>query len=129
MHIAIQNDPENDDQTLKEFWAIESSGTFPSDKSTGHSWTLICNIQSHAKTRDPIWLKKDHPTLPSGIQVKRSLVRRLADSPEIMKAYNQIIKELEKRGFIEKVVVDQIPSVDNMQSSTILTTSSCQKRI
>jgi len=36
MHIGIINDPESTNQTLKRFWAIESSGTLPAVKSFDH---------------------------------------------------------------------------------------------
>ena len=51
--------------------------------------------------------KEDHAPLPSNYEVcqqrTRSLVCRLAITPDLMKMYNQIIKEQERRGFVEKV--------------------------
>ena len=36
MHIAIQGDHVNEDQTPENFWTIESSGTFPAEKDSDH---------------------------------------------------------------------------------------------
>ena len=65
--------------------------------------------------------KEDHAPLPSNYQVTkrrtRSLVKRLSDTPDLMKIYNQIIKEQENRGFIEKVV-EKSP-LNNCQTPTV----------
>ena len=51
--------------------------------------------------------KDDHAPLPSNLQVcerrTRSLAHRLIQTPNLIKSYNEIIKEHERRGFIEKV--------------------------
>ena len=51
--------------------------------------------------------KEDHPVLPSNYSVcyrrTRSLARRLAKTPELLKQYGRIIEEQERRGFIERV--------------------------
>ena len=107
MHIGIH---ENDNQTLERFWAIESSGTIPTvKKSDGFMDTYLNSITRREDgsyvVRFP-W-KEDHAPLPSNYEVcqrrTRSLVRRLANTPDLMKTYNQIIKEQERRGFVEKV--------------------------
>ena len=43
----------------------------------------------------------------------RSLVKRLSDTPDLMRIYNQIIKEQESRGFVEKVA--EKPPLNNYQ--------------
>ena len=51
--------------------------------------------------------KDDHAPLPSNLQVceqrTRSLARRLIQTPNLMKSYNEIIKEQKRRRFTEKV--------------------------
>ena len=51
--------------------------------------------------------KEYHAPLPSNFEVcqrrTRSLVRRLATTLDLIKTYNQIIKEQERRGFVERV--------------------------
>ena len=51
--------------------------------------------------------KEDHAPLPSNYEVckrrTRSLARRLANTPKLMVTYDKIIKDQEKRGFVEKV--------------------------
>jgi len=112
MHIGIHNDPGND-QTLARFWEIESSGTLPQEKTTDQFTNTY--LKSITRQDDGSYVakfpwKEDHAPLPSNYQVTkrrtRSLVKRLSDTPDLMKIYNQIIKEQETRNrrFIEKVV-------------------------
>jgi len=110
MHIGIHNDPGND-QTLARFWEIESSGTLPQEKTSDQFTNTY--LKSITRQDDGSYVakfpwKEDHAPLPSNYQVTkrrtRSLVKRLSDTPDLMKIYNQIIKEQENRGFIEKVV-------------------------
>ena len=72
MHIGIHNDPENDDQTLERFWAIESSGTLPAVKH----FDLFMDTYLKTITREENdsyvvkfpW-KEDHAPLPSNYEV------------------------------------------------------------
>jgi len=51
--------------------------------------------------------RQDHPHLPSNCTVctmqTRSLARKLSQEPKLLQLYNDIIREQEQRGFIEKV--------------------------
>jgi len=110
MHIGIHNDPGND-QILARFWEIKSSGTLPQEKTADQFTNPY--LKSITRQDDGSYVtkfpwKEDHAPLPLNYQVikrrTRSLVKRLSDTPDLMKIYNQIIKEQENRGFIEKVV-------------------------
>ena len=58
--------------------------------------------------------KDDHAPLPSNFQVcerrTRSLARRLIQTPTLLKSYNKIIKEQERKGFMEKVISEPMPN-------------------
>ena len=58
--------------------------------------------------------KDNHAPLPSNFQVcerrTRSLACRLIQTPTLMKSYNEIIKEQERKGFIEKVISEPMPN-------------------
>ena len=107
MHIGIH---ENENQTLERFWAIESSGTFStvknSDRFTDTYLSSITRQEDGSYVVRFPW-KEDHAPLPSNFEVcqrrTRSLVHRLASTPDLMKTYDQIIKEQERRGFVERI--------------------------
>ena len=109
LHIAAHKEEEFD---LKQFWSIESLGILPDDNPSDKSF--LANYQATSITRDidgayiagfP-W-KEEHPPLPSNLTIcerrTRALTRRLQQTPELLKCYNDIIKEQDARGFIEKV--------------------------
>ena len=105
MYIGIHSEHGNEDQTLERFWAIESSGK-NSDKFMDTYLNSITRQEDGSYVVRFPW-KEDHTPLPSNYEVcqrrTRSLVRRLASTPDLMKTYNQIIKEQERRGFVERV--------------------------
>ena len=96
---------------MEKFWAIESTGTLPT--VTRESDTFMDTyLSSVTRLNDSSYMvkfpwKDDHAPLPSNLQVcerrTRSLARKLIQTPNLMKSYNEIIKEQERRGFIEKV--------------------------
>ncbi|VDI24580.1 Hypothetical predicted protein [Mytilus galloprovincialis] len=51
--------------------------------------------------------KPDHEPLPTNFFVTKrrteNVIRKLSQDPEMLKVYGQIIKDQERRGFIEKV--------------------------
>ena len=110
MHIGIHSEHGNENQTLERFWAIESSGTFPTAKNSERFMDTYLNSITQQEDGSYVvrfpW-KEDHAPLQSNYEVcqrrTRSLVRQLASTPDLMKTYNQIIKEQETRGFVERV--------------------------
>ena len=110
MHIGIHSEHGNVDQTLERFWEVKSSGTFPITKNSDRFMdTYLSSITRQENgsyvVRFP-W-KEDHAPLPSNYEVckqrTRSLFHRLASTPDLMRTYDQIIKEQERRGFVERV--------------------------
>ena len=101
-----------DEFDVERFWTVESLGIEShtlDDKAENPS----LEYRSTSITREDggyvaafPW-KKEHPPLPSNFKVcerrTRSLARRLAKSPHLMKTYGDIIADQEKRGFIEQV--------------------------
>ena len=60
--------------------------------------------------------KVDHPALPPNYgncaRLTRAMVRRLAQTPSLLKSYGQIIEEHERRGFMERV--DSVETLDKI---------------
>ena len=110
-HITINSHTDHDNQTIEKFWAIESTGTLPTmTKDCDHFMdtymnSITCLDDGSYMVKFP-W-KDNHPPLPSNFRVcerrTRSLARKLIHTPDLMKSYNEIIKEQERRGFIEKI--------------------------
>jgi len=97
------------------FWQIESMGTSPAEQTADTDF-----LQQYIKnciTVEPSgtyslkfpW-KTNHPVLPSNYTVcakrTRSMVNRLAKTPQLLHLYSHIIEEQEKKGFIEKIEDD-----------------------
>ena len=111
LHIAILSCT-SVTESMNVFWESESVGTVPTGETPDDVF-LRRYMHTHI-TEQPDgtyslrfpW-KDSHPLLPSNYSVcsrrTRSLALRLAKTPELLKMYGEIIKEQEKRGFIEKV--------------------------
>ena len=91
---------------LRRFWDVESLGI------QGKETTLyekFVNSIAFINNRYPVRLpwKEYHPTLPSNYKLSEdrlmSLLRRLRQSPEILKEYDSIIREQLRNGIIESV--------------------------
>ncbi|XP_065893821.1 uncharacterized protein [Dysidea avara] len=96
---------------LEQFWSVEAIGT-TSDKSSDSSFLQTyqdtCVYQSPTGmyvARFP-W-KEDRPFLPSNFAIcqKRTthLLNKLRGTPQLLKIYDEIILEQERRGFIERI--------------------------
>ena len=96
---------------LEQFWSVEAIGTTvnkSSDSSFLKTYQETCINQSPAGmyvAKFP-W-KESRPCLPSNYEIclKRtnSNLNKLRRSPEVLKLYDSIIQDQEKRGFIERV--------------------------
>ena len=98
---------------IEQFWNVEAAGTTPSkEEDPGKQFlrsyiqsSITCQPDGSYSLRFP-W-KQDHPPLPSNYNVcerrTRSLAKRLANTPDILQTYSDIISEQESRGFIEQV--------------------------
>ena len=97
---------------LEQFWSLESLGISPPTDKDEHELflqdyqgsSITRNSDGSYSTKFP-W--KDSLSLPTnyGNCIRRtcSMVRRLAQTPELLKSYGNIIDEHERRGFIERV--------------------------
>ena len=99
------------EHSIEQFWSIESTGTLPAlpqshDQFTDDYLASITRENNGSYVVKFPW-KDNHAPLPSNYKVcerrTRTLVRRLSNTPNLLQAYNNIIQEQEKRGFIEKV--------------------------
>ena len=110
-HVSVS--PPNIEQVVEKFWTIESTGTLPTspqpqsrDHFTDDYLASIVQEDSGSYVVKFPW-RDNHAPLPSNFKIcerrTRALVRRLNNMPDLMRAYNDIIKEQERRGFIEKI--------------------------
>ena len=98
---------------LEQFWSLEAIGISPQYEKNDHE-TFLDNYINTSITRNPDgsfnakfpW-KEDCPILPTNYitceRRTRSMVRRLAATPQLLTTYGNIIAEQETRGFIERV--------------------------
>ena len=106
---------------IAQFWDVEFTGTLPITKSTTVNDqkfpTAYLNSSVHQNSDGSYivgfpW-KCDHPPLPSNRGIcerqTRSLARKLAQTPELLKIYGDIIADQVKRGFIEMVREGEVP--------------------
>ena len=108
-HISVN--PTNIEQTIEKFWTIESTGTLSKspqshDQFTNDYLASIVQEDSGSYVVKFPW-KDSHAPLPSNFKTcerrTRALARRLNNMPDLLQVYNDIIKEQESRGFIEKI--------------------------
>ena len=102
------------------FWDIEQVGTSLTTQSKATSAEQIRTFIDSSVCRDSDgsyivgfpW-KTDHPPLPSNHSVcekrARSLARKLAQTPELLKTYGAIIIDQLSQGFIERVQESDVP--------------------
>ena len=100
----------------KQFWNVEFTGTIPkSTASLTNNQQIADYINSSIRHQadGSYVVKYNHPYLPPnrGICEKRtrSLARKLAQTPELLKIYGNIIAERLTHGFIEKVAESDVP--------------------
>ena len=108
LHVATLQTNEYD---LQRFWAIEGSGASSSCNAARESIqsyidsSISRNNDGSYTARFP-W-KENHPSLPTNKLVcevrTRALVNKLTQTPKLLQAYDNILNEQERRGFIEQV--------------------------
>ncbi|VDI27114.1 Hypothetical predicted protein [Mytilus galloprovincialis] len=104
---------------LEKFWNLESLGVSGSDniksqsevvKEYGEKSIILENGKYTAKLP---W-KPDFLPLPHNMELVKqrtgSVIRRLANKPDLLKMYGDIIMEQERRHFIEKVEETKLPT-------------------
>ena len=113
--LQITSDVPTSEQSLpnlEKFWSVEGIGT---DKVTQFlDLTFLQSYQESAisQTNEGTYVAKfpwkmDKPDLPSNFATCKgrtlTLMNKLRKSPELLQLYDGIIKEQERRGFIERV--------------------------
>ena len=99
---------------IHKFWEIESAGIennsvakskVAQDEMNTYQTTCITFENDKYTARFP-W-KQNHPELPSNEAIAkkrtRNVIARLSKDPEMLKMYNNIIKDQEEKGFVEKI--------------------------
>ena len=108
--LQITSSADQQEFNLQQLWSIEAVGTSPeqSNDTFLHSYQTnsISQMSDGTYTAKFPW-KEDKPHLPSNLAIctsrTKSLLTKLRRHPELLKLYDNIIKEQERRGFIEKV--------------------------
>lgn len=117
MNVMVSH--KNDECDLERFWKVESLGIVEKENQTEDKKYFDHYKQSCLELRGNKYIAKlpwkdDHSTLPSNKEIARRrtecVVNRLAKDPDMLKHYASIISEQEKKGFVEKVKEDAIPS-------------------
>ena len=117
-HVGVMG---TEDTNITQFWDVEFTGTSPTTKSAttrdyqflaAYLKSSVHQNQDGSYTLGFPW-KIDHPPLPSNRSIcerrTRSLARKLAQTPELLQIYDNIIADQVKRGFIERVRECDIP--------------------
>ena len=112
LHVGDSTDVNCD---IQKYWSLETTGTEPqAGKNTNadqqflemYSQRYITRLEDRSYCARFPW-KENHPPLPSNYktcwQRTRSLARRLAQTPDLLKLYDGIITDQCHRGFIEQV--------------------------
>ncbi|XP_060558297.1 uncharacterized protein LOC132718599 [Ruditapes philippinarum] len=98
---------------LERFWKLESIGILPATEEKAsdylHDYQKNCITFENDKYTASLPWKPDHPNLPDNYNITlrrtHNTIRRLREDPPLLQKYDGIIKDQEKRGFIEKVNV------------------------
>ena len=117
-HVGVMG---TEDTDITQFWDVEFTGTSPTTKSAttrdyqflaAYLKSSVHQNQDGSHTLGFPW-KTDHPPLPSNRSIcerqTRSLARKLAQTPELLQIYDNIIAYQVKCGFIERVRECDIP--------------------
>ncbi|XP_071145320.1 uncharacterized protein [Mytilus edulis] len=104
---------------LEKFWNLESLGVSGSDNIKSQSKVVReygekCIILENGKYTAKLPWKPDFLPLPHNMELVKqrtgNVIRRLANKPNILKMYGDIIMEQERRHFIEKVEETKLPT-------------------
>ena len=109
-----------DEPNLEQFWSVEGIGTNAPEDETNPAFlqayqnTCVSQSPEGMYTAKFPW-KEDRPYLPSNLATctrrTHALVNKLRQTPELLRLYDNIIKEQERRGFIERVDADTTENV------------------
>ncbi|XP_070545592.1 uncharacterized protein [Ptychodera flava] len=108
-------DSSDEQQSLQRFWTLETLGITDDPQSVKNELTFE-NYRDSCITREgdrysaKLPWKQDHAPLPTNYEVAAKRTRNMIRSlePDIRDTYNRIINEQEKRGFIERVPIDDV---------------------
>ena len=106
MNILASHTQEEAD--LEKFWKVESLG-IERTESYRNSAIYLEEYQSSSITHQDgkyyakLPWKDNHPVLPTNEEIAKRTIIRLKKDPTLLQVYNNIIREQERRGFIENV--------------------------
>ena len=101
-------------ETLNQFWMMESTGIVPESKSM-HCDKVLEELSEKIvfngeRYEAPLPWKQGHKLLPDNYENSKNrlhaLLKRLRNSPKLLKEYDEVIKDQEVEGIIEKIPMD-----------------------
>ena len=102
---------------MNDFWALENIGITPPGVDSSRSEFLENYHKNSIEKGDDMYVAKlpwreNHPELATNYSAvlnrTRTTVRRLAQSPEMLKIYSEIIDDQVSQDFIEKVPIEDV---------------------
>ena len=116
LNVITSRMPEED--ALQRFWSLESMGIAPETSDEKNTDSLKEYQDQSIELKDGRYYaklpwKQEQAALPSNYDITlkstESTISRLRQEPEILKKYDEIIREQERRGFIELVPTEKEP--------------------
>ena len=110
----------SEEPNLEKFWSIESVGIDAIKQAVNSTFLRTYQQSSITQTPEGMYVarfpwKEDKPFLPSNITIFKkqttTLLQKLKQTPDLLNIYDNIIKDQEKRGFIERV--DDNDTIEN----------------
>ena len=104
------------DQAFDKYWILESSGIIP-ELCSANLEDIVKKVSDNIKFNGkryetPLPWKQKHDLLPDNYESSKdrliSLLRRLQKNPKLLKEYDEVIRNQEEEGIIEKIPEDVI---------------------
>ena len=112
LRVDTRSDQLETDEGLRQFWELESMGINPIEESVHARFTREIKFRDGRYEVSLPW-RESHPKLPENYELcvnrLHSLYRRLQRDPELLEAYDGVIREQLQNGIIEEVLESQEP--------------------
>ena len=94
------------EEQLRSFWELESIGIYEPEKTLFDEFTDTVTFRD-GRHEVPLPWKEFHKPLPNNYQLSckrlHGLLRRLKQSPDLLREYDHIIRDQMKRGIVEPI--------------------------
>ena len=107
LRVDTRSDQLETDEGLRQFWELESMGINPIEESVHARFTREIKFRDGRYEVNLPW-RESHPKLPENYELcvnrLHSLYRRLQRDPELLEAYDGVIREQLQNEIIEEVL-------------------------